>query len=188
MHRSFCIFPIPVATMQSANLETNVKPIEITVVVPVRNEEQSIRPLLNGLLQQSLQPDEIIIVDGGSTDATPGIVEEHAQAHPNIHLIREPNALPGRGRNIGANRASNEWLAFTDGGVVPEKDWLAQLAEAVRSNPETDVVFGRWEPITDTFFKECAAITYANVPTKNVDNRFVASRAVSSSSTIAINT
>src|SRR6266566_4957297 len=104
--------------------------MNITVVVPVRNEEHSIRLLLQGLLEQTLAPAEIVIVDAG---------------------------------------------------VSPANDWLAQLAEAVRINPQTDVVYGSWEPVTDTFFKECAAIAYGNVPTEAVDDTFIQSRAVFSS-------
>src|SRR6266550_1520255 len=155
--------------------------MKITVVVPVRNEEHSIRLLLQGLLEQTLAPAEIVIVDGGSTDATQRIVEEHARQHSHLHLIRETNALPGKGRNVGAAAAANEWLAFIDAGVSPANDWLAQLAEAVRINPQTDVVYGSWEPVTDTFFKECAAIAYAYVPTEEVDETFIQSRAVFSS-------
>jgi len=155
--------------------------MKITVVVPVRNEEHSIRLLLQGLLEQTLAPAEIVIVDGGSTDATQQIVTEQSRQHSHVHLIRETDALPGKGRNVGAAFASNDWLAFIDAGVSPAKDWLARLAEAVISNPQADVVYGSWEPVTDTFFKECAAIAYGYVPTDKVDDRFIQSRAVFSS-------
>lgn len=155
--------------------------MKITVVVPVRDEEHSIRSLLESLLKQTLPPDEIVIVDGGSSDATPQIVEEHVRQNPKLHLIREANALPGKGRNVGAAFATSDWLAFADAGASPANDWLAQLAETARLNPETGVVYGAWQPITDSFFKECAAIAYANAPTKSVDHRFIQSRAIFSS-------
>jgi len=152
-----------------------------TVVVPVRNEESSIRLLLQGLLEQTLAPAEIISVEGGSTDATPLIIAEQARQNSHLHLIRETDALPGKGRNVGAASAASDWLAFIDAGASPANDWLAQLAEAIRINPQIDVVYGSWEPVTDTFFKECAAITYAYVPTERVDETFIKSRAVFSS-------
>ena len=155
--------------------------MNITVVVPVRNEENSIRLLLRALLEQTLPPAEIIIVDGGSTDATQSLVEAHVRQHSHLHLIRETEALPGRGRNVGAAAAANDWIAFTDAGVAPAHDWLAQLAKAVRVDPEADVVYGAWEPVTDTFFKECAAIAYGYVPNAEVDDTFIKSRAILSS-------
>ena len=155
--------------------------MNITVVVPVRNEENSIRLLLQGLLEQTLPPAEILIVDGGSTDSTVLLVAAQARQHSNLHLIREADALPGKGRNVGAAAAANDWLAFIDAGVAPANDWLAQLAAVIQTNPDTDVVYGAWEPVTDTFFKECAAIAYGYVPTDEVDSTFIRSRAVFSS-------
>ena len=74
--------------------------MRISVVVPVLNEEQSIRALLDGLLCQTRLPKEIVIVDGGSSDATPRIVEEYKAKTDWVRLIREVDALPGRGRNV----------------------------------------------------------------------------------------
>jgi len=109
--------------------------MKISVVIPVRNEAGSIRLLLDSLLSQSRQPDEILITDGGSSDATPLILEEYAQRNPKVRLFRETNALPGRGRNIGAASASHEWLAFIDAGVSPAPDWLAELAAYASEHP-----------------------------------------------------
>lgn len=152
--------------------------MKISVVVPVLNEEQSIRALLDGLLCQTRLPEEIVIVDGGSTDATPRIVEEYTAKTHSVRLIREFDALPGRGRNVGAAHATHEWLAFIDAGVRPATDWLAGIAERAESNPTVDVVYGAWQPVTDSFFKECAAIAYAYVPENGVDEQ---SRAILSS-------
>ena len=155
--------------------------MKITVVVPVRNEETSIHPLLSGLRQQTRPPDEVIIVDGGSTDETPTIVETEISSTSNLRLVRETNALPGRGRNVGARVAANEWLAFIDAGVTPASDWLERLERAAIAESNADVVYGSWEPVTDTFFKECAAIAYGYVPSEEVDETFIRSRAVFSS-------
>ncbi len=155
--------------------------MKISVVIPVRNEAESIRALLDALLNQSLLPDEILITDGGSSDATPAIVQEYAQGNATVRLFREAMALPGRGRNVAAAHASHEWLAFIDAGVVPAKDWLAQLAECAKRDPNADAVFGAWEPVTDTLFTECAAIAYAYVPNRENDEEVKQSRAIFSS-------
>ena len=76
--------------------------IEVSVVVPVRNEEDSIRALLDGLLSQTLTPKEIIITDGGSTDATIRIIQEFIERGAPIKLFREQDSMPGRARNVGA--------------------------------------------------------------------------------------
>ncbi|HKP48267.1 MAG TPA: glycosyltransferase [Pyrinomonadaceae bacterium] len=132
--------------------------MRISVVVPVRNEQDSIRGLIELLLDQTLPPAEIVITDGGSSDSTPEIITEFVQRGAPVQLIREAHALPGRGRNISAARAASEWLAFIDAGTQPERDWLEALALAVKS--DTDVVYGTYEPIIDSRFKICAVMAY----------------------------
>ena len=138
--------------------------MKISVIVPVRNEQASIEKLLVALLNQSLRPTEIVITDGGSTDGTTAIIQKYVDSGAPVKLIRTTHALPGRGRNLAVEHSSCEWLAFTDAGIEPCNDWLAQLAEQAVSDPAVDVVYGSYQPITDTFFKSCAAIAYISPP------------------------
>lgn len=152
--------------------------MKIAVIVPVRNEEDSISVLLDGLLKQTRAPDEIIITDGGSTDATTSIIDGYVQRGSPIKLVRARAALPGRGRNLAATAASCEWLAFIDAGIRPEADWLEKLA-ARATDASADVVYGAFQPVTDSLFTECAAIAYlpppAHTPEGEVRPRFIAS-------------
>ncbi len=77
--------------------------MKVSVIVPVRDEENSIRELLDSLLAQTRPPDEIVITDGGSVDATPQIIEEYIRKGAPVRLMRERASLPGRGRNVGAS-------------------------------------------------------------------------------------
>ncbi len=138
--------------------------MKVSVVVPVRDEEHSIRELLDSLLRQTRPPDQIVITDGGSVDATPQIIEEYIQQGAPVRLIRAGAALPGRGRNRGAAAAQFEWLAFTDAGIRVNGDWLETLVARAAQDDSIDIVYGSWEPVTDTFFKECAAIAYVPPP------------------------
>jgi glycosyltransferase involved in cell wall biosynthesis len=147
-----------------ANENNLPKQIEISVVVPARNEAGSIRDLLERLLSQTRLPDEIVIVDGGSTDGTGNIIEEFIRAGAPVKLIRETHTLPGHARNIGVARAASEWIAFIDAGTAPSHEWLEMLAREVSMDPAVDAVYGAYEPVTDTFFKECAAIAYVPPP------------------------
>jgi glycosyltransferase involved in cell wall biosynthesis len=156
-----------------------VNRMKVSVIVPVRNEGQSIRTLLESLLGQTRVPDEIVITDGGSTDATMQIIEEYIRRGGAIKLIRETAALPGRGRNLAAAEASCEWLAFIDGGIEPVSDWLAALVDRAQQ-ASVDVVYGAWEPVLDSFFKECAALAYVPPPTP-VEGGVVRSRFIASS-------
>ena len=153
--------------------------MKVSVIVPVRDEEDSIRELLESLLAQTHPPDEIVITDGGSVDATPDIIDDYRLKGAPVKLIRAGAALPGRGRNLAAAQATCEWLAFTDGGIRLAKDWLEALMAKAREDETTDIVYGHVEPVTDTFFTECAAIAYVPPPQPQEDvvarPRFIAS-------------
>jgi glycosyltransferase involved in cell wall biosynthesis len=165
--------------------------MKVSVVVPVRDEEHSIRELLDSLLHQTRPPDEIVITDGGSVDATPQIIEEYIHEGAPVRLIRAGAALPGRGRNLGAAAATCEWLGFTDAGIRLNNDWLEILVTRAAQDRTIDIVYGSWEPVTDTFFKECAAIAYVPPPAMRegivVRPRFIASTLMRREAWAAVN-
>lgn len=151
--------------------------MKVSIVIPVRDEEHSIRELLDSLLAQTRPPDEIVITDGGSGDATPQIIDEYIRKGAPVRLIRAGAALPGRGRNLGAAQASHEWLAFTDAGIRLANNWLETLTAKAEADDSIDVVYGSWHPVTNTFFKQCAAIAYVPPPSSHTGTRprFIAS-------------
>ena len=152
--------------------------MKISVIIPVRNEEDSIDALLSRLLEQTLLPDEIIITDGGSRDRTTSIIQGYIDRGAPVRLIRTNGALPGRGRNLASAHSIGDWLAFTDGGIRPEPNWLEALADKAEAQ-NADVVYGTWEPVIDSFFKECAAIAYV-APPMQVDGRPLRPRFIAS--------
>ena len=154
-------------------------PIDVSIVVPVRDEEESIRDLINGLLKQTFAPKEILITDGGSRDATISIIEEFIKLGAAIKLFREQDSMPGHARNVGAAHASCEWIAFIDAGTIPQGDWLESLVARVNNDAAVDAVYGAFEPTTDTFFRECAVITYLPPPTE-IEGRFIPARSIAS--------
>jgi glycosyltransferase involved in cell wall biosynthesis len=155
--------------------------MKVSVIVPVRDEEHSIRELLDSLLQQTRPPDEIVITDGGSVDATPQIIEQYIEQGAPVRLLRAGPALPGRGRNLGAAAAQFEWLAFTDAGIRLDRDWLESLIARAERGDALDVVYGAWEPVTDTLFKKCAAIAYVPPPLAMSDGVVARPRVIVSS-------
>ena len=154
--------------------------MKVSVIVPVRDEEHSIRELLDSLLQQTCPPDEIVITDGGSVDATPQIIEQYIEQGAPVRLLRAGAALPGRGRNLGAAAAQFEWLAFTDAGIRLDRDWLENLIARAERGDATDIVYGAWEPVTDTLFKQCAAIAYVPPPMTVSDGVVARPRSIAS--------
>lgn len=138
--------------------------IRVSVIIPARNEEQTIAQLLDSLNGQTVKPSEIVITDAGSTDRTAAIIDHYDQKLVPIRLIRAGAALPGRARNLAAAQATNEWIAFIDAGVLAEPYWLEQLVIAAQTNDDIDVVYGTQEPVIDTLFKECLAMATIGRP------------------------
>jgi glycosyltransferase involved in cell wall biosynthesis len=140
-------------------------PIHISLVIPVRDEEASLPALLESIASQSRQPDEIVIVDGGSKDRTVEMLREAALRDRRIRIVETDHATPGKGRNLGIAAASNEWIALTDAGIRLEREWLERLAATAASDPSLSVVYGNFEPVVNTFFERCASLTYPAVKT-----------------------
>ena len=140
-----------------------MNPFGACIVIPVLNEETTIRDLVASVLTQTRPADEVLIVDGGSTDRTCAIVEELSDRGP-VRLIRAGRAYPGEGRNLGAREAAHEVVAFTDAGVRLDDRWLEELCRPLEQDPSIEVVYGTYEPVLDSFFKECAALAFVPAP------------------------
>jgi glycosyltransferase involved in cell wall biosynthesis len=134
--------------------------VAVAVVVPVRNEEASLPALVASLRAQTFPPAEIIIVDGGSTDATVEVGRRLAGDDPRFRVIEAGAATPGRGRNVGTGAARTEWVAYTDAGIRVEPTWLERLVREVERDPSLEVVYGNYEPQAETAFERAAAIAY----------------------------
>ncbi len=146
--------------------------MRISVVIPMRNEESHIGDLLESLAEQSRAPDEIVIVDAGSTDESAAIVEQYHKRGLPINLIKTSAALPGRARNIGIGAATNEIVALTDAGMTLESDWLEAITAPFEQDAEVEVVFGACGCHSKTLFEKCVVVALTN-RRKNSQNRYV---------------
>lgn len=114
----------------------------VSLVTTVLNEREGCRVLLESIPQLRRQPEEIIIVDGGSTDDTVSLIRAHATRLPNLRLLEAPGANIGRGRNEGIRRASGEVIASTDAGCRLDPLWLTRLLEPFEDDRRADFVAG----------------------------------------------
>ena len=110
----------------------------ISAIIPVWNGEAYVAEAIRSVLSQTLQVDEIIVVDDGSTDHTADIVRSFA----NVRLIQQENASPGPARNTGVRASSGDWLAFLDHDDL----WLPEKIETqirmALGHPESVAVLG----------------------------------------------
>ena len=91
-----------------------LQPPKVTVIIPVYNTEKYLRECLNSVVKQSLRDIEIICVDDGSTDGSPSIIHEYAEADSRIKLLSQENKGSGPARNLGIKTALGEYISFMD--------------------------------------------------------------------------
>jgi len=91
----------------------------LSVVIPAYNAEKYIGRAIDSVLAQSRRPDEIIVVDDGSTDGTAGVVESYGSQ---VRCIRQENGGASVARNSGIEAATGRWIAFLDA----DDEWLPE--------------------------------------------------------------
>jgi glycosyltransferase involved in cell wall biosynthesis len=135
-------------------------PVPASIVATVRNEKDSIVAFVDSLLEQSVKPAEIIIVDGASSDGTREILEGYARRGDIVLISQDCNIA--QGRNLGIGRAGNSIIAITDAGCVVTANWLENILECFEQNPQADVIAGNFRFICHSAFEE--AVTLATFP------------------------
>jgi 4,4'-diaponeurosporenoate glycosyltransferase len=106
------------------------RPPAVSVIIPARNEEHNLPTLLRSLASQPLKPQEILVVDDGSTDGTVAIARQLGAT-----VIASPPLPDGwRGKtwacHQGAQAATGDWLLFLDADTWFEPDGLARVLAA----------------------------------------------------------
>jgi glycosyltransferase involved in cell wall biosynthesis len=130
----------------------------VSLVVTVRDEAATIDALLASVAAQTLPPDEIAIVDGGSTDGTLARLAAWQGRLP-LRLLRRPGANIAQGRNAAIAAARGELVAVTDAGVRLAPGWLAALIAPLRADDVPDVASGFFLPDPQTPFEAALGAT-----------------------------
>lgn len=110
--------------------------------MPVYQSEKFVLDTLNTVVQQSLLPCELIIVDDGSTDRTCQVIESFMEKHNslNVKLLRHSHKGPGYSRNIGIRNSSGSWIAFLDSDDLWFPSKLERMAFSHRMMPEANIL------------------------------------------------
>lgn len=130
----------------------------VSVVTTVLNEGPATDELLRGLRPQLGASDEMLVVDGGSTDDTVPRARDWERRDPRIRVVEEPGAGISRGRNLGVEAAANPVVAFTDAGCEPQQGWLDALRAPFAGSRPPDLVTGLYRVTSDTIFGTASAV------------------------------
>ena len=116
---------------------------KVSVIVPVYGVEKYLRQCVESVLAQALKDIEVILVDDGSPDGCPAIVDEYAAYDSRVVAVHQENAGPGPARNKGMELARGEFIAFMDpDDLYPSNETLEHLYSAAVSSG-CDIAGGR---------------------------------------------
>jgi glycosyltransferase involved in cell wall biosynthesis len=113
---------------------------KFSVIIATYNRAKYITATLESLKAQEFKDYEVIVVDDGSTDNTPKVLESYAQR---IRFYRQENAGPGAARNLGVSHANGEYVAFLDSDDLWFPWTLEIYAEIVRSERKPAFIAGK---------------------------------------------
>lgn len=112
----------------------------LSVIIPVYNQEQYISSCIDCIQNQSFKDWELIVVDDGSTDATPRLVDGLSELDDRISVFHIQNGGAGFARNIGLEHASGKYVAFIDADDRVMPDYFDNIVSTVDS-AKADVAY-----------------------------------------------
>ena len=138
--------------------------MQVSLVTTVVNEAADIVGFLESIAAQTRPPDDIVLVDGGSTDGTLELARAFlATTDLPARVILMPGANRSQARNAGIRTAHGDIIAMTDAGCRLHPDWLAHLVAAFERDPDCELAAGFYETQADSPAERLVAL--AMVPT-----------------------
>lgn len=112
---------------------SSISPVRVSVIMPARNAAAFIDAALRSVREQTVPDLEVLVIDDGSSDATPEIVARHAREDDRVRLLRGLGRGPAAARNIGLSEARGTWAAAVDADDLILPDRLRLLLDAAET-------------------------------------------------------
>lgn len=120
---------------------SNLSSPDISVIIPVYNQERYLEQCLDSVLGQTFRNMEILCIDDGSTDGSAKILEKYASRDERLHVLQQSNAGAGAARNLGLRHARGTYLSFLDSDDFFEPDMLEKAYKQAQTDTADFVVF-----------------------------------------------
>ncbi|OGH11513.1 MAG: hypothetical protein A3B38_01755 [Candidatus Levybacteria bacterium RIFCSPLOWO2_01_FULL_36_13] len=142
--------------------------LKTSLICTVFNEEKTVQQLINSITIQSVIPDEIVFVDGGSFDKTREIIKENIVKLPKLNIklyVKKGNRSVGR--NEAIKKSKGNIILSTDAGCILDKKWVENIVAPFKKK-STGVVAGYYKGQANSSFQR-ALIPYVLVMRDKVD-------------------
>lgn len=117
----------------------------VSVVMTVRDGERYLQEAINSILDQTRPPDEVVVVDDGSTDRTVSILTDYGDA---ITVVHQQPLGTFAGTNHGIRVATGDVMGFLDADDLFTPDSIEVRLDVLDAHPEVDIVFGQLQQFT----------------------------------------
>lgn len=151
----------------------------ISLITTVLNEKNNLADWLDGILSQTVLPEEIIIVDGGSKDGTWEILLEKSKQN-NLIKVWQHFGNISSGRNFAISKSAGEIIVVTDAGCTYDVVWFKKIVEPILSGQSsfTATGFGPWFKPNDNLLARLIAAATIPAPDEFKRNWLPSSRSV----------
>ena len=120
----------------------------VSVIMPVYNAEKYVSEAIESVRNQSYENWELIIVDDGSTDRSPEIIDAYSRKDPRIKSLHQKNQGVSMARNFALCQTHGEYVTFIDSDDVYHPDRLQRMVQIFEKYPNCDIVFSRHTEFT----------------------------------------
>lgn len=143
---------------------------KVSVIIPVYGVEKYLNEAIDSVLNQTLKDIEIIIIDDGSKDNCPQIIDEYASKDSRIIAIHKPNGGYGQSCNVGLERATGEYIAIMEPDDYIDSNMYEELYNIAKQNDSDIVKSSYYRNVEDPIYKEVQYIDFAKnypIPTES---------------------
>lgn len=131
----------------------------IAIIIPAYNVENYLKAALDSIKEQTELPDEVILIDDGSSDQTLEVAKAFEFTVP-YQIVSIENAGQGNARNLGVGLASSEYVYFFDSDDLLTKEFIHTIKNKIRQNQSSDIVLFSGESFNDSDYQGSRWVNY----------------------------